>query len=69
MKTKDISSIVPLNAHDGSFNLSACFHHGSGHATFVNVSKEACDKCKGDQESLKQLFIDTYEKSGSIKLY
>ncbi|MCY9828848.1 hypothetical protein AB4427_13950 [Vibrio artabrorum] len=69
MKVKDICSIGTLNSHDGSINLSACFHRGGGHPTFVNVSKEASDKCKGDQELLKQLFIDTYKKTGSIKLY
>lgn len=69
MKIKDIRSVVPLNAHDGSFNLSACFHQGSGHSTFVNVSKEACEACKGDAELLKQLFIETYQKTGAIKLY
>ncbi|KFI12025.1 hypothetical protein F0223_23780 [Vibrio coralliilyticus] len=69
MTTQDICSIGALNAHDGSFNLAACFRHGSGHATFVNVSKQACNECNGEQELLKQLFIDTYKKSGPIKLY
>lgn len=68
MKKEDIRSVAPLNANEGSINLSACFHHCSGHATFVNVSKEDYSLCGGDKELLKQLFVETYEKSGSIKL-
>ncbi len=69
MKIDDISSVVGLAAHDGSINLSGCFHNRTGHATFVNVSKDDYNKCKSDSEQLKALFLATYEKSGSVKLY
>lgn len=69
MKKEDIRSVAPLNAADGTINLGACFHKGSMHATFVNVSRAACSECAGDKDKLKQLWIDTNKKSGSFKLY
>ena len=53
MKSKDIRSIGGLNAYDGSVNLGACFHGGSGHATFVNVSRDAYILCQENQDLLK----------------
>ncbi|ELA9367538.1 DUF987 family protein [Vibrio parahaemolyticus] len=60
MKKEDIRSVGWLNCHNGSINLTICFHFSSGYSDSVaNVTKEQFESVRGDEDAMKQLAIES----------